>query len=74
MYTLIKKGTCNIVNNLSYELALDLAQEGDIVLTIKNNYVTAIREIEPNSDVIEFKHTEGIIKVFNEGVLNDLPL
>ena len=66
-YTIIKKNK-SVINHLEYQQAKDLAEHGDMILTIKDNHVSAIREVtvydyygEPHK---ECDHIEGTITPF----------
>ena len=43
-YTVIKKNM-SVINNLQWQQAIDFADDGDLMLTIKDNHVSAIRKI-----------------------------
>ena len=36
----------SVINNLNYTQAMDLSNEGDLIFTIKDNHVTAIRKVQ----------------------------
>lgn len=66
-YTIIRKNFA-VVNHLEYQQAKELAEEGDMILTIKDNHVSAIRNVtiveyygEPHK---ECDHIEGDITPF----------
>jgi hypothetical protein len=44
-YTVIKKDK-SVFNHLSYENAKSIAEEGDLLLTVKDNHVSNIRILE----------------------------
>ena len=66
-YTLIRKNF-SVVNHLEWQQAKDLAEDGDMILTIKDNHVSAIRK----TTVVEYygelhkecDHIEGDIIPF----------
>jgi hypothetical protein len=66
-YTVIKKNM-SVVNHLEWQQALDIAEDGDMVLTIKDNHVSAIRKIEVvdyyGEDYKENTHIAGSITPF----------
>ncbi len=35
----------SVINHLGYQQAKDLAEDGDMILTIKDNHVSAIRKV-----------------------------
>jgi hypothetical protein len=43
-YTIIRKNFA-VVNHLEYQQAKELAEDGDMILTIKDNHVSAIRKV-----------------------------
>ena len=43
-YTIIRKNFA-VVNHLGYQQAKELANDGDMILTIKDNHVSAIRKV-----------------------------
>lgn len=43
-YTVIKKNM-SVVNHLEWQQAKDIADDGDMILTIKDNHVSAIRKV-----------------------------
>lgn len=43
-YTVIKKNM-SVINHLEWQQAKDVAEDGDIILTIKDNHVSAIRKV-----------------------------
>jgi hypothetical protein len=43
-YTIIRKNFA-VVNHLEYQEAKELAEDGDMILTIKDNHVSAIRKV-----------------------------
>lgn len=66
-YTVIKKNM-SVVNNLEWQQAKDIADDGDMILTIKDNHVSAIRRVsvedlygEPHK---ECDHIAGSITPF----------
>jgi len=66
-YTVIKKNM-SVINNLQWQQAKDFADDGDLILTIKDNHVSAIRKTtivelygEPHK---ECDHIEGSITPF----------
>lgn len=66
-YTIIKKNFA-VVNHLEWQQAKELAEDGDMILTIKDNHVSAIRNVtlveyygEPHK---ECDHIEGDITPF----------
>ena len=66
-YTIIRKNFA-VVNHLEYKQAKELAEEGDMILTIKDNHVSTIR----NVTIVEYygephkkcDHIEGDITPF----------
>lgn len=45
-YTVIKEGI--VINHLSWEEARAISQDGDTILTIKDNHVSNVRKVEAN--------------------------
>lgn len=66
-YTIIRKNFA-VVNHLEYQQAKELADDGDMILTIKDNHISAIRKVT----VVEYyghthkecDHIEGDITPF----------
>jgi hypothetical protein len=48
-YTVIKKDK-SVFNHLSYQNATSIADDGDLLLTIKDNHISNIRMLEYNDD------------------------
>lgn len=66
-YTIIKKNFA-VVNHLEWQQAKDIAENGDLILTVKDNHVSAIRKVtiedyngEPHK---ECDHVAGSITPF----------
>ena len=43
-YTVIKKNM-SVLNHLEWQQAKDVADDGDMILTVKDNHVSAIRKV-----------------------------
>jgi hypothetical protein len=67
-YTVIKHTTNAIFNHLDWESAKSIANAGDMLLTIKDNHVSAMRSVieeDLYGDMVkEFNHIEGPITPF----------
>ena len=62
-YSVIKKDG-NVFNHLSWESAKSIAEQGDLLLTIKDNHISNIRKLE-YIDEFYGKQFESIHKTIN---------
>lgn len=62
-YTVMKKNFA-IINYLTWQEARDLTDKGDLILTIKDNYVTAVRKVSVYAeyDNEEYKQFDHVAK------------
>jgi|GEM_PF-5414167 len=64
-YSVIKRNNC-VFNHLEWEAAKAIAEEGDLLLTIKDNHISNIRELERVDCYYgkQFESTNGVITPF----------